>query len=224
MLDSFQVYSTSSNKALSIYIMTAKRTQRLKKAAKTNQAKSVESDVFTDSQARNLMANQPKLTAKAEKKKPSKTAVKKQQAKIRLYGAKNGKEYREDQLDIPQLNKAIVPGVKAKKGKKGKKFVDDHDSLKLNLLVKTINDKNDLANESKLEKARRLEDIRELRRAEMERKEKEKQAKLEDKKSEIRNKANVARAARRKSARAAKREADDEIDTQPPKKKSVSFA
>lgn len=204
--------------------MGVKRHERAKRAAKGNSAKTVESDVFTDSQARNLMASQPKLTPKADKKKPSKQAIKKQQAKIRLYGAKNGKNYREDQLEIPELNKAVVPGVKAKKGKKGKKFVDDHDSLKLNLLVKTINDKHDLVNESKLEKARRLEDIRELRRAEMERKEQEKASKLEDKKSELRNKANVARAARRKSARAAKRAHDSDDDEPPKKKKSVSFA
>lgn len=202
--------------------MTAKQVQRAKRQQSANLARTAEPEVTTDSHARNLLESQPKLTEKSKVRKLSKAAVKKQQAKIRLYGAKNGKEYREDQLDIPTLNRAIVPGVRAKKGKKGKKFVDDHDVLKLNLLVKSINDKNDKVNESKLEKSRRLEEVRDLRRKEMERKEQEKTNKLEDKKSEIKNKANVARAARRKNARAAGKELEAEAPKS--KKKSVSFA
>lgn len=207
--------------------MGARQKEAIKRQNKANLARTAESEVYSDNQAKNLLANQPKLTPKSKVKKPSKQAVKKRDAKIRLYGAKNGKEYREDQLDIPTLNRAIVPGVKPKKGKKGKKFVDDHDSLMLNRLVKSINDKHDMVNESKLEKSRRLEELRELKRQEIERKEQEKANKLNDKKAEIKNKANVARAARRKNARATKRAEDgdaEDVDVPKKKKKSVSFA
>ena len=168
--------------------------------------------------------DRPKLTEKSKVKKLSKRVVKKQQAKIRLYGAKNGKEYREDQLDIPTLNKAIIPGVRAKKGKKGKKFVDDNDTLTLSRLVKSINDKYDVVNESKLEKSRRLEELRELKKKEIERKEQQKMDKLEGKKSELKNRASVARSNRRKNAKAAKKIEDEETDQPRKKTKSVSFA
>lgn len=201
--------------------MAKRQSKTFKRSANQNKTREVESEVTTDSFTRNLLENQPKLTPKSKVKKLSKSAVKKQQAKIRLYGANNGKEYNEAQLAVPNLNRAINPGVKVKKGKKGKKFVDDKDSLTMNLLVKSINDKYDQQNESKLEKSRRLEEIRELKRKEIERNEKAKQDKLESKKDELKSKAAVARASRRKNARFSKKEADEEPK---PKKKSVSFA
>ena len=202
--------------------MAPRQSKTAKRNKAQNKTRSVESEVGSDSAARNLLMSQPKLTPKSIVKTPSKAAVKKQQAKIRLYGARSGKEYREDQLDIPALNKAITPGVKAKKGKKGKKFVEDNDALTLNRLVKSINDKYDQANESKLEKSRRLEELRELKKQELERKEEQKENKLEGKKNEVKSKASLARANRRKNAKSQKNEVSKTTSNKG--KKSVSFA
>lgn len=201
--------------------MAPRQSQTAKRNKSQNKTRNVESEVTTDSAARNLLANQPKLTPKSKVKKQSKAVVKKQQAKMRLYGAKSGKEYREDQLDIPSLNMAVTPGVKAKRGKKGKVFLKDDDSLTMTRLVKSINDKYDQVNESKLEKSRRLEELRDLKRQELERKDQEKIDKLEGKKEQIKNKASTARLARRKNAKARKAE---EGESSGSRSKRVAFA
>ncbi|KAG7693249.1 hypothetical protein KL930_004149 [Ogataea haglerorum] len=196
-----------------------KQTKAAKRRSTQNQKREVEPEVRQDSLARNMLASQPKLTPKSEKRHVKKSQLKKELRIAKLYGKKKEKVYDEKELDIPVLNKAIQPGVLKKKGKKGKKFVADNDTITLNRLIRQINDEKDLENESKLEKAKRLEEIRELRRQEMERKEQEKKMKVEDKKEEIKLKAATARSIRRKNAKLAKKEI-----LKPESKKSVSFA
>ncbi|OEJ85676.1 60S ribosomal subunit assembly/export protein LOC1 [Hanseniaspora osmophila] len=178
---------------------------------------------------------------KTAKKNPKDAAPnKKEQRRALLYGSQRKDKHKRELLrkqiekDLPSLNRAVVPGLKLKRGKKGKKFVADHDSIILERLVKTVGDKQDQVDESKLEKSRRLEEIRDLKRKELERKEQEKQNKLDDKKNELKKTSSVARTMRRKNKRVAEKEAQrEEEDLQKSKsektaakkaKKSVSFA
>ncbi|GMG37769.1 unnamed protein product [Ambrosiozyma monospora] len=208
-----------------------KQSQTAKRRKTQNGKREITSEVTSDSLARNLLQNKPNLTPKSTKRQLKGVELKKHLRSAQLYGntpKKNQKTYSEKDLDIPQLNKAINPGAIVKKrGKKGKKFIADDDSLTLNRLVKQINDDRDLINESKLEKAKRLEEIRALRKEEMERKEQAKKNKLESVKVDIKQKASMARIVRRKNAKEAKKqifkEADKEVKGKKPRK-SVSFA
>ncbi|CAL9734384.1 60S ribosomal subunit assembly/export protein Loc1p [Monosporozyma servazzii] len=219
--------------------------QRFKKGKSKYQStqREVRPEIFKDSVSRNqlndsITATESRkdaqlLKAKQNQKyKVDKFTTAKDQKKVRLYGKKavtRGREYNakikiDEEKDIPRLNRAIIPGMKLKRGKKGKKFIGDNDSLVWQRLVKTIGDKYDQINESKVEKDRRLEEIREIKRKEIELKEEAKSQQLEEKKDEIKNKASAARSLRRKQKRDAIKEELKEQREQNPKKKSVSFA
>ncbi|KAG0680334.1 60S ribosomal subunit assembly/export protein [Pichia californica] len=201
-----------------------KQTKAAKRKSTMNKKREVEPEIRNDSQARNLLQNQPNLTPKAAKRKIQGKELKKHLRSTQLYGKKKKERvYTEKELGIPKLNKAIIPGNIVKRGKKGKKFISDTDTTTLQRIIKQVNDDRDLVNESKLEKSKRLEEIRELRRKEMEIREDEKKSKLENAKANIKEKASLARSARRKSAKEAKKEIEKEA-SQSVKRKSVSFA
>jgi 60S ribosomal subunit assembly/export protein LOC1 len=207
--------------------MAPRQSKTAKRSAKQNGTREVQSEVFRDKQAQNRLAIQSNQTEKSKVRKPSKATVKKEQALIRLYGKKNTKKvYDEKDLDLPVLNRAIMPGVKRPRGKKGKKFVneDPENQTQINRIISEIIIKDEKRDMSKLEKATKLEELRDLKRQEMEKKEQDKKDKLEDKKEEIKNKASKARNDRRKRAKLLKKSTDEGSGEEKPKKKRVAFA
>ncbi|KAK8148922.1 hypothetical protein MY1884_002879 [Beauveria asiatica] len=106
-----------------------------------------------------------------------------------LFKKRKQKTYTEAQLDIPSLNMVTPVGVVKPKGKKkGKVFVDDRESM--NTILSIVQAEKNGQIESKMIKARQMEEIREARRAEAEKKEGERQSRLEDVKDSLRRKRN----------------------------------
>ncbi|KAL2413666.1 60S ribosomal subunit assembly/export protein LOC1 [Exophiala dermatitidis] len=94
------------------------------------------------------------------------------------------KTYTDKELNLPALNMITPVGVQKPRGKKkGKVFVDDKESMMTILAM--VNAEKEGQIESKMIKARQLEEIREARRREMEKKKEKKQAELEEVKKEI---------------------------------------
>ncbi|KAF2179109.1 hypothetical protein K469DRAFT_322452 [Zopfia rhizophila CBS 207.26] len=85
--------------------------------------------------------------------------------------------YTEKELDIPKLNGIIPAGVQKPKGqKKGKKFVDDPESMMA--IMSVVNAEKEGHLESKIMRARQLEEVREAKRREQEARSEEKKAKF----------------------------------------------
>ncbi|QPG75914.1 hypothetical protein FOA43_003300 [Brettanomyces nanus] len=189
--------------------------------------KTVTPELREDSEARNLLMSHSKLTPKSTKRIMKGKELKKHLRITQLYGKRpKAKKYSEKELDLPILNETVNPGAIKRKGKKGKKFIPDGDDVTMNRLIRQVNDDKDKVSESKLEKSKRLEEIRELRKKEIDRKDQRKKDELEVVKDELRSKASLARSVRRKNAKL-KRQGDESVandDDEKNKKKKVSFA
>jgi 60S ribosomal subunit assembly/export protein LOC1 len=93
--------------------------------------------------------------------------------------------YTEKELGIPTLNAITPAGVLKPQGKKkGKIFVDDRESQMTILAM--VNAEQEGAVESKMMKARQMEEIREARRKEAEARQAERKGAFEDVKNEVR--------------------------------------
>ncbi|KAF7545168.1 hypothetical protein G7Z17_g9379 [Cylindrodendrum hubeiense] len=97
------------------------------------------------------------------------------------------RSYTEEELGIPKLNTITPVGVIKPKGKKkGKVFVDDRESM--NTILSLVQAEKNGQIESKMIKARQMEEIREARKVEAEKKEGERDSKMENAKDALRKK------------------------------------
>jgi 60S ribosomal subunit assembly/export protein LOC1 len=129
-----------------------------------------------------------------------------QKTKSRTDGRKKKRVYTEKELDIPQLNGIIPAGIAKPKGvKKGKKFVDDPASMMA--IMSVVNAEKEGRLESKIMRARQLEEIREAKRVEAEERKDDKEKAFEERKKDLKK-------TRRKSAPA---KGGDDEDGEPKK-------
>jgi 60S ribosomal subunit assembly/export protein LOC1 len=94
--------------------------------------------------------------------------------------------YTEKELKVPQLNGIRPAGVqKPPNAKKGKKFVDDKEQMNAIMAIVMAEKEGNI--ESKMMRARQLEEVREARRLEAEKRAESKKAGLEDRKQAIKD-------------------------------------
>ncbi|KAK2791735.1 60S ribosomal subunit assembly/export protein [Onygenales sp. PD_12] len=129
---------------------------------------------------------------------------------------KKKRVYTEKELDLPTLNTITPVGVTKPRGKKkGKVFVDDQESMMTILAM--VNAEKEGQIESKMMKARQMEEIREARRKEAEVRQEGRKAKLEDVKDSLRRKRN-------KGGNDAGKGKEDSVSATKATRKKVSFA
>lgn len=127
-------------------------------------------------------------SAPSKSKKPSKPAPAVKTMKTKQGTTKSKlpphKRYKESELKVPQLNGIIPAGVsKPPNQKKGKTFVDDKESMNTILAMVMAEKEGNL--ESKMMKARQLEEVREARRVEAEKRVAGKKSEMEERKANI---------------------------------------
>ncbi|KAJ9148255.1 hypothetical protein NKR23_g5162 [Pleurostoma richardsiae] len=129
----------------------------------------------------------PVVKSKRPKGKTPPVQIKGRSNLLDILKKRKRKTYSEKDLGIPELNMVTPIGVQKPKGKKkGKVFVDDKESM--NTILALVQAEKDGQIESKMIKARQMEEIREARRIEAEKKEAERSSKLEATKDSLRKK------------------------------------
>ncbi|KAL6242687.1 60S ribosomal subunit assembly/export protein [Rhinocladiella similis] len=131
---------------------------------------------------------------------------------------KRARTYTDKELGLPALNMITPVGVQKRRGKKkGKIFVDDKESMMTILAM--VNAEKEGQIESKMIKARQMEEIREARRKEMEKKKEQKQQALEEVKKGLKKGKKI-----RENKRDVSEEHGKQSEVKEKKKKRVSFA
>lgn len=130
-------------------------------------------------------------SSQAKKASSTKSAAKPTQQKTKSAAGVTKKKpphlrYSETELGVPQLNGIRPTGVqKRPNAKKGKTFVDDKDGMNAILAMVMAEKEGNI--ESKMMRARQLEEVREARRHEAEKRAESKKEGLEERKREIKD-------------------------------------
>ena len=144
-------------------------------AAKGNNKRSTKPSKFGSS-SKTKTSSSLKSAAKQHKPKPATASTKKKKPPHLRYS--------EKELKVPQLNGIRPSGVqKLPNKKKGKHFVDDGDGMRTILAMVMAEKEGNI--ESKMMRARQMEEIREARRVEAEKRVEGKKAGFEERKEEI---------------------------------------
>ncbi|BCS17899.1 protein loc1 [Aspergillus puulaauensis] len=166
-----------------------------------------------------------KVSKKNVKRPPPKEVKSKARTESSQLKKTKKREYSEAELDLPKLNMITPVGVMNPKGKKkGKTFVDDPEAMMT--IFAMVNAEKEGQIESKIMKARQLEEIREAKKKEAEARQSEKKNKLENVKDSIRQnrKGKGGASQNAKSNKADKAGAESPKPKSGSKKKSVAFA
>ncbi|KAH8600936.1 60S ribosomal subunit assembly/export protein LOC1 [Bisporella sp. PMI_857] len=136
---------------------------------------------------------------------------------------KKRRVYTEKELGIPALNMITPVGVEKPRGKKkGKIFVDDRESMMT--IFAMVNADKEGQIESKMMKARQMEEIREARKAEAEARIEQRKSKLDETKEGLRKKRKRPTGDGGEKSESTKSEAMSGTRPLKLKKKAVSFA
>ncbi|CAK42237.1 60S ribosomal subunit assembly/export protein loc1 [Aspergillus awamori] len=166
------------------------------------------------------LSSASKVNKKTAKRPPPKEVKSKARTESSLLKKTKKREYTEEELGLPKLNAITPVGVVKPKGKKkGKTFVDDAEGMMTILAM--VNAEKEGQIESKMMKARQLEEIREAKRKEAEARQAQKKSKLEDAKQSIRQKRKHKGGSSETKAEAPTKESSSKSKG---KKKSVAFA